>query len=108
MKALPGDQAPKTKSVGILGFNGVSILDLSGPLEAFAAARTDVDADKVRVCYDARIIAVHGKTFVSASNLTFTSFVSRRPFTKFDRLKIDPQTINHTWKNFCRRIDLRK
>lgn len=42
-------------------------------LEALAAARTDVDADKARACYDARIIAVGAKTFVSASNLAFTA-----------------------------------
>ena len=32
-----GEKAPK--SVGFLGFDGVTTLDLTGPLEAFAAAR---------------------------------------------------------------------
>jgi transcriptional regulator GlxA family with amidase domain len=71
MKALLAARATRIKSIGILGFDGVSILDLSGPLEALVAARTDVDADKVRACYDARIIAVNAKTFVSASNVAF-------------------------------------
>ena len=73
MKDLTAGKATKTKSIGILGFDGLTVLDLAGPLEALAAARTDVDADKVRACYDVRIIAVNAKTFVSASNLAFTA-----------------------------------
>lgn len=73
MKALLAARTTKVKAIGILGFDGLNILDLAGPLEALAAARTDVDADKVRPCYDARIIAVNAKTFVSASNLAFTA-----------------------------------
>src|ERR1700731_3565757 len=71
MKALLAARA--TKSIGLLGFDGLNILDLAGPLEALAAARTDVDTDKVRACYDARIIAVNARTFVSASNLALTA-----------------------------------
>ena len=73
MKDLTAGKGITTKSIGILGFDGLTVLDLAGPLEALAAARTDVDADKARACYDARIIAVGAKTFVSASNLAFTA-----------------------------------
>src|SRR5260370_2940075 len=61
----------KPLSVGILGFDGVSLLDLAGPFEAFAVARTDAADGKDQPCYDTRIIGVTGKTFVSESGLVF-------------------------------------
>lgn len=67
--ALASGRTPK--SVGILGFDGVSLLDLAGPLEAFAAARMDAPDGKAEPCYEARIIGVTGKTFASESGLVF-------------------------------------
>jgi transcriptional regulator GlxA family with amidase domain len=63
---------PTAKSIGILGFDGLTVLDLAGPLEALAAARTDPDGDSGCPCYDTRIITVNGKVFVSESNLVVT------------------------------------
>jgi transcriptional regulator GlxA family with amidase domain len=73
MKKVSACRSNGTKSIGILGFDGVTVLDLVGPLEALTAARTDIDTDKVRACYDVRIIAVDAKTFVSDSNLVVTA-----------------------------------
>jgi transcriptional regulator GlxA family with amidase domain len=73
MKTLSPCRPNRTKSIGILGFDGVTALDLVGPLEALTAARTDIDTDKVRACYDVRIIGVDSKTFVSDSNLVVTA-----------------------------------
>ena len=44
-----------TKSVGFLGFDGVTTLDLTGPLEAFAAAGTLKEASRrvMRLCFSA-------------------------------------------------------
>ena len=67
--ALASGRTPKC--VGILGFDGVSLLDLAGPLEAFAAARMDAPDGKAQPCYEARIIGVTGKTFASESGLVF-------------------------------------
>jgi transcriptional regulator GlxA family with amidase domain len=53
--------------VGILGFDGVTALDLTGPLEALTLARTD-EADG-RACYAPRIISGSGKTFTAESGL---------------------------------------
>lgn len=67
--ALASGRTPKC--VGILGFDGVSLLDLAGPLEAFATARIDAPDGKAQSCYEARIIGVTGKTFASESGLVF-------------------------------------
>jgi transcriptional regulator GlxA family with amidase domain len=56
-------------SIGILGYNGVSLLDLSGPFEAFTVARTHAADGRDRSCYHARIISVTGRTFASESGL---------------------------------------
>jgi transcriptional regulator GlxA family with amidase domain len=73
MKGLTAGKRARTKSIGILGFEGISVADVAGPLEALAAARTDVDGDKIRACYDARLIAVGARTFRSESNLVLTA-----------------------------------
>src|SRR5260370_13666327 len=61
----------KPLPIAILGFDGVSLLDLAGPFEAFAVARTDAADGKDQPCYDTRIIGVTGQTFVSESGLVF-------------------------------------
>lgn len=57
----------KPKSVAILGFDGVSALDLAGPLDALGAARIDVAAGKTSPCYAPSVIGVTGKFFTSDS-----------------------------------------
>ena len=58
-------------AVAILGFDGVSALDLTGPLETFSAARVD-DADAERSApYQVRLIGVTGKSFTSESGLVY-------------------------------------
>ena len=55
-------------SVGFLGFDGMTTLDLTGPLEAFSTARAD-HADQV--CYKPVLIGVTDKTFMARSGATF-------------------------------------
>jgi transcriptional regulator GlxA family with amidase domain len=71
MKIATVSEAVKPLSIAILGFDGVSLLDLTGPFEAFAVARTHAAGGKDRSCYDARIIGVTGKTFASESGPVF-------------------------------------
>jgi len=71
MKIATVSEAVKPLSIAILGFDGVSLLDLTGPFEAFAVARTHAADGKDRSCYDARIISVTGKTFASESGPVF-------------------------------------
>jgi transcriptional regulator GlxA family with amidase domain len=62
---------PRPLSIAIFGFDGVNALDLTGPLETFAAARVD-DAEIDRSgSYQVRIIGVTGKSFVSESGIVF-------------------------------------
>lgn len=58
------------KLIGFLGFDGVTTLDLTGPLEAFATARLDQENGRQR-CYETVIIGVSRKTFESRSGVTF-------------------------------------
>ena len=63
----------KAKRIGILGFDGLAVWDLAGPVETLAAARIEAAGGKVRPGYDAKIVAVHGKKFVSESKVGFTA-----------------------------------
>jgi transcriptional regulator GlxA family with amidase domain len=72
MKGFTAVGTTATKSIGILGFDGLTVLDLAGPLEALTAARTDADEERVRACYDVSIIGVSAKTVVSESGVILT------------------------------------
>jgi transcriptional regulator GlxA family with amidase domain len=64
------DVSPKT--VGLLGFDGVAALDLTGPLEALANARCDdCNGRPDTPCYKPLIISLTNKTFTSESGFTF-------------------------------------
>src|SRR5215510_14925830 len=56
----------KLKRIGLLGFDGVQALDLTGPAEAFAAATVEDDGDGPQRCYEVVVIGLTNKTFVSA------------------------------------------
>ena len=58
------------KTVGILGFDGVNALDLIGPLEVFETVN-NCGENQFRSGYDARIIAVDRKSFVSETGVNF-------------------------------------
>ncbi len=58
----------KPKSVGILGFDGIKSSDLVGPLETFVAADAYAE-DQSRRFYDANLIGVTGRSFVSETGL---------------------------------------
>ena len=88
VKPLSACRSNPTKAIGILGFDGVAVPDLVGPLEAFTIARTDIETDKIRACYDVRIIAVHHKTFVSDSNLVVTAADTLSKARGFDTVLI--------------------
>ena len=61
----------KPLTVGILGFDGIGMLDLAGPLEALTAARIgSVDGEQQRG-YEIVFIGVTGKTFAAASGVIF-------------------------------------
>ena len=59
----------KTKRIGLVGFDGVVSIDLSGPADAFAVAN-EVGSDP-RPAYEVVVIAPSTKPFVSLSGLVF-------------------------------------
>ena len=60
------------KLIGFLGFDGVTSVDLTGPLEAFATARIARDRGGTRLpCYELVLIGVTNKTFVAESGIVF-------------------------------------
>ncbi|MFL6529618.1 MAG: GlxA family transcriptional regulator [Chthoniobacterales bacterium] len=63
---FPPEEKPR-KRVGFVAFDGVTTLDLTGPLDAFALARSE-DGD---CCYETVLIGVANKTFVAASGAMF-------------------------------------
>jgi transcriptional regulator GlxA family with amidase domain len=85
-----GSAAPKPdrrKVIGILGFDGVTALDLTGPLEAFAMARTS-DGSGESACYKVVIIGLNGRTFVSDSGVVIKAHATTEAATDYDTLII--------------------
>jgi len=65
---FPGELAPKV--VGLVGFDGVAALDITGPLEAFANARQAGESNETP-CYQTMLLGLTSKTFASESGLLF-------------------------------------
>ena len=61
------------RAVGIVGFDGVAALDLTGPLEALASARHAGENDGGPACYKPLLLGLTSRTFVSESGLPFNA-----------------------------------
>jgi len=85
MKRLTARKAP---TVGILGFDGLAVWDLASSLETLAASRVEVEGGKFRPGYDAKIVAVHRKKFVSESKVAFSAKELLAEAPDFDTLII--------------------
>jgi transcriptional regulator GlxA family with amidase domain len=66
---FPGELTPKV--VGLVGFDGVAALDITGPLEAFTSARQVGERNEEIPCYRTTILGLTSKTFASESGLLF-------------------------------------
>jgi transcriptional regulator GlxA family with amidase domain len=76
------------RRIGFIGFDGVRTLDLTGPLETFAAART-VAADGEAACdYEVVVVGVNGKNFVSQSGVIFTAQQTIHSAREFDTIVV--------------------
>jgi transcriptional regulator GlxA family with amidase domain len=58
----------KPKPIGLLGFDGVQALDLTGPAEAFSAAMIEENGDGPQRCYEVVVIGLTSKPFVAADS----------------------------------------
>lgn len=63
--------AVKRMRIGVLGFEGVTALDLVGPAEAFATARIDDGDGAPRPAYEVVILGVTTKPFTAESGVVF-------------------------------------
>jgi transcriptional regulator GlxA family with amidase domain len=66
---LSEESAPRR--IGLLGFDGVAALDLTGPLEAFSIAHHLPDQGGGSACYKPVIVGLTEKSFTSESGLRF-------------------------------------
>lgn len=76
------------RRVGFLGFDGMTSLDLTGPLEAFAVARMQDAASRGQRCYETIVIGVVNRTFVSASGATFKAQCTMRRSPELDTIVV--------------------
>jgi transcriptional regulator GlxA family with amidase domain len=62
---------PSRRVVGLVGFDGVAALDLTGPLEALTSARRAGETPEAAAFYQPILIGLTNKTFASESGLLF-------------------------------------
>jgi transcriptional regulator GlxA family with amidase domain len=87
---VAGETRPKR--IGFLGFDGMTTLDLSGPLEAFATARLEDEQRGKERCYETVIISAGAKTFVSRSGVTFKAQHTLRTAPPLDTIVVSGGT----------------
>jgi transcriptional regulator GlxA family with amidase domain len=63
------DRQPRLKRIGLLLFDGITALDVAGPMEAFTAARIPGDERSTTVCYELLTIGLTNKNVVAESGL---------------------------------------
>jgi transcriptional regulator GlxA family with amidase domain len=66
---LPGEPSPKV--IGLVGFDGVAALDLTGPLEALARARRVGETAEPLPCYKPILLGLTNKSVTAESGLLF-------------------------------------
>jgi transcriptional regulator GlxA family with amidase domain len=100
------------KNVAVLGFDGVSDLDLSGPLEAFATARRTAEQNGGLSCYDLVVIALEGKTFTSQSGVVMQAQKRTKTASPLDTVVVpggaglrDPATLQSAAKWIAHRAN---
>ena len=77
------------KHIGFLGFDGVASLELTGPLETFAAAQSDSAAGSQRARYELSIIAAgSSKAFASESGVSFKAHHTLQSAPELDTIVV--------------------
>ena len=74
--------------VGIIGFDGLSALDLVGPTEAFAAARTEAKSHSAQNPYEVVVIGLSRRRFVAESGVLFHPHTTLQTAPKLDTIII--------------------
>jgi transcriptional regulator GlxA family with amidase domain len=76
------------RHVVIVGYDEITSLDLSGPLEAFSSAFLEDAEGNPQPCYKVTIAALGQKTFRSESGLCMTANCSLESLRQIDTLLI--------------------
>ena len=80
------ESAPRR--IGLLGFDGVTALDLIGPLEAFSLAHRLPDQGQGPACYKPIIVGLTEKSFISESGLRFKADTTAEAIDFLDTILI--------------------
>ena len=78
----------RPKHIVIVGYDDLTSLDLSGPLEAFSSAFLEDSSSSPQPCYKVTIAALNAKTFRSVSGLRMTASCSLSSLRHIDTLVI--------------------
>lgn len=62
---------PTLRRIGIVGYDGINALDLTGPAEAFASAFTSDARGRTKPCYELLVIAATRAPFTAESGVVF-------------------------------------
>ncbi len=81
-------QTMARRHIVIVGYDDITSLDLSGPLEAFSTAYVEDSQGKRQACYKVTIAALGAKTFRSESGLRVTAACSLNSLRHLDTLLI--------------------
>ena len=76
---------PRPIRVAIAAYDGVSLLDLSGPLEALRMASTHPNQLGTKLAYDCHVVSVRGRTVLTGDGLE----LGTQPVSTLDRIPID-------------------
>lgn len=79
---------PRLKRIGLLLFDGITALDVVGPMEAFATARVPDNGRSTRSCYELLTIGLTKKEVVAESGLVLRPGTTFATCPKLDTLII--------------------
>jgi transcriptional regulator GlxA family with amidase domain len=85
---MSNKRQPQPKRIGVLLFDGITALDVAGPMEAFASARVPGDERGAKCCYDLFTIGLTNKEVVAESGLVLKPCTTLAECPRLDTLII--------------------
>jgi transcriptional regulator GlxA family with amidase domain len=82
------DRQPRLKRIGLLLFDGITALDVAGPMEAFTAARIPGDERGTTICYELLTIGLTNKQVIAESGLILRPSTTLAACPRLDTLII--------------------
>src|ERR1700691_460234 len=82
------DRQPRLKRIGALLFDGITALDVAGPMEAFTAARIPGDERSTTICYELLTIGLTNRSVVAESGLVIKPSTTLAACPRLDTLII--------------------